>query len=88
LKFHFPSTPTLSPNPCQKSIRSKLVEQYPALEPHLDQILPKKENFRLVKCREHLELIADPAGAVQFFKVSALEWAPKKIESKLASLLL
>jgi PUA domain protein len=52
----------------QKSIRSKLVEQYPLVEPYLEQILPKKENFKLVKCKEHLELIADPAGAVQFFK--------------------
>ena len=53
----------------QKSIRSKLVEQYPLMEPYIDQVLPKKENFKLVKCREHLELIADPAGGVQFVKV-------------------
>lgn len=53
----------------QKSIRAKLVEQYPAIEPYIDAILPKKENFKLVKCKEHLELIADPAGAVQFVKV-------------------
>lgn len=45
------------------------MEQYPLLEAHIDQVLPKKENFKLVKCKEHLELIADPAGGVQFVKV-------------------
>ncbi|KAI3414226.1 hypothetical protein GPALN_011684 [Globodera pallida] len=52
----------------QKSIRAKLLEQYPDIEPYMDTILPKKENFKLVKCKDHLELIADANGTVQFVK--------------------
>ena len=33
----------------QKGIRSKLKEQYPAIEDHLDVILPKKEPLMVVK---------------------------------------
>ena len=33
----------------QKGIRNKLIEQYPAIESHIDQILPKKDAFRIVK---------------------------------------
>lgn len=33
----------------QKAIRSKLVEVYPHIEPYIDQVLPKKDAFRIVK---------------------------------------
>lgn len=33
----------------QKSIRVKLIEAYPQIEPFIDQILPKKDAFRIVK---------------------------------------
>lgn len=33
----------------QKGIRTKLLEQYPLLEGYIDTILPKKENFRIIK---------------------------------------
>ncbi|PIC33548.1 hypothetical protein B9Z55_013489 [Caenorhabditis nigoni] len=33
----------------QKGIRKKLIENYPYLEPHLEEILPKKENFKVDK---------------------------------------
>lgn len=32
----------------QKGIRTKLIEQYPHLEEYMNEILPKKENFRQV----------------------------------------
>jgi len=33
----------------QRAIRAKIVETYPKLEPHIDEILPKKSQLDLVK---------------------------------------
>lgn len=33
----------------QKGIRGKLVDEYPHLEGHLDNILPKKDAMRIIK---------------------------------------
>lgn len=33
----------------QKGIRTKILELYPSLDDHIDAILPKKENFKIVK---------------------------------------
>jgi len=52
------------------------VEQYPPLEAFLADILPKKENFKLVKCRDHVELIADANGIVHFVKHRDLPYIP------------
>lgn len=60
----------------QKGIRNKLIESYPHIEPYLPDILPKKENFKLIKCKDHVELIADHNGVVQFFKTRNTEWVP------------
>lgn len=45
-----------------------MIESYPHLESVIDDILPKKENFKLIKCRDHVELIAAADGTVQFVK--------------------
>lgn len=57
-------------------MRNKLIESYPNIQPHIDEILPKKENFKLVKCKDHLELIADAEGAVKFVKHRDLPYIP------------
>ena len=41
----------------QRGVRSKLVERYPAIEEHMDAIMPKKAVVKLVKCHDHIELI-------------------------------
>lgn len=33
----------------QKSIRAKIVETYPHIEEFMENILPKKDNFKIVK---------------------------------------
>lgn len=33
----------------QKAIRAKLIESYPHIEQFIEQILPKKDAFRIVK---------------------------------------
>lgn len=52
----------------QKQIRAKLLESYPHLENCVDQILPKKENFRIIKCHDHLEILVNSAGDMLFFR--------------------
>ncbi|KAJ2324381.1 translation machinery-associated protein 20, partial [Coemansia sp. RSA 2702] len=41
-----------------RGIRSKLLEQFPKLEPHIDEILPKKATLVQIKCRERIVLYA------------------------------
>nr|SVE79804.1 EOG090X0FDS [Daphnia magna] len=41
----------------QKGIRSKILEQYPYIENCINDVLPKKEPFRLMKCHEHIEVL-------------------------------
>lgn len=52
----------------QKSIRNKVVEEYPMLESVIDHIFPKKETFKLIKCQDHLEIVTDHKGDLVFFK--------------------
>uniref|UniRef100_A0A0R3R780 Protein SEC13 homolog n=1 Tax=Brugia timori TaxID=42155 RepID=A0A0R3R780_9BILA len=52
----------------QKSIRSKIVDQLPLLDDYINDILPKKDSFKLIKCKEHVELIADCEGKILFIK--------------------
>ncbi|CAZ80443.1 unnamed protein product [Tuber melanosporum] len=42
----------------QRSLRAKLVEQFPLLAPHIDEILPKKSQLSLLKAPERLSLYA------------------------------
>ncbi|XP_028397922.1 malignant T-cell-amplified sequence 1-like [Dendronephthya gigantea] len=42
----------------QRSIRAKLVEQFPAIKDYIDGICPKKESMVLIKCHDHVEIIA------------------------------
>ncbi|KAJ1567471.1 hypothetical protein HK405_005853 [Cladochytrium tenue] len=41
----------------QRAIRAKIIEQFPALEPHLDDLMPKKAPLILVKCQDALNLV-------------------------------
>ncbi|RCN52426.1 hypothetical protein ANCCAN_01469 [Ancylostoma caninum] len=59
-----------------KGIRNKIIELYPHIEPYLLDILPKKENFKLIKCKDHVELLADHNGVVQFLKTRNTDWIP------------
>jgi PUA domain protein len=60
----------------QKGIRMKLIEQYPLLEPYIEGILPKKDNFKLIKCRDHVELLAHSDNTVLFVKPRDASYIP------------
>lgn len=47
-----PGSKTKVKSSVQRTLRAKLVETYPLLEPHIDEILPKKEQLDAVKLYE------------------------------------
>ncbi|XP_002162637.2 malignant T-cell-amplified sequence 1 isoform X1 [Hydra vulgaris] len=59
----------------QRGIRAKILEQFPAIEPYIDAILPKKECMVLVKCKEHIELLSVKNNLV-FFRQRDGPWMP------------
>ncbi|KAJ8298414.1 hypothetical protein KUTeg_024945 [Tegillarca granosa] len=46
----------------QKGIRASILENYPYIENYLDQIIPKKGDLKIVKCHEHIEILANASG--------------------------
>ncbi|XP_019647462.1 PREDICTED: malignant T-cell-amplified sequence 1-like [Branchiostoma belcheri] len=42
----------------QRGIRAKLLDEYGHCEDYLNQIVPKKEAMKIVKCHDHVEIIA------------------------------
>ncbi|WAQ99285.1 MCS1B-like protein [Mya arenaria] len=46
----------------QRGVRQSIISQFPFIESYLDQILPKKDAMKIVKCHEHIEILANQAG--------------------------
>ncbi|EME30875.1 Malignant T-cell-amplified sequence 1 [Galdieria sulphuraria] len=42
----------------QRSIRNQILEQFPSVEPFIEDILPRKEKWILIKCHGHMNLIS------------------------------
>ena len=61
----------------QKGIRRTILETYPTLEQdHLDEFMPKKDTYRVVKCHDRLELLINAEGTLLFFKHRDGPWIP------------
>ncbi|KAG5683741.1 hypothetical protein PVAND_013006 [Polypedilum vanderplanki] len=60
----------------QKAIRTKLIETYPEIENFIENILPKKDAFRIVKCHDHIELLINSSGEQLFFRSREGNWMP------------
>ena len=52
----------------QRSIRALILEQYPALEPFMEDIFPKKDSLIVCKCQNYLQVLLDPKGEFIFFQ--------------------
>ncbi|XP_057589293.1 malignant T-cell-amplified sequence 1-like [Hippopotamus amphibius kiboko] len=50
-----------------KGIKSQLAEQFPGIEPWLGQMMPRREPVKLVRCHEHIEILA-ARGELLFFR--------------------
>ncbi|KAL4230061.1 Malignant T-cell-amplified sequence 1 [Mactra antiquata] len=51
-----------------RGVRASVLEQFPYIADYMDQILPKKDALKLVKCHEHIEILANSSGEPVFFK--------------------
>lgn len=52
----------------QKNIKVKLVEQFPNLARYRDTIMPKKEQLRVAKCPDHIEILVTSTGTHLFYR--------------------
>ncbi|XP_077845660.1 malignant T-cell-amplified sequence 1 isoform X2 [Macaca mulatta] len=50
-----------------KGIKNQLIEQFPGIEPWLNQIMPKKDPVKIVRCHEHIEILT-VNGELLFFR--------------------
>lgn len=51
-----------------KRLKQRLQQDFPHIVPYLDDILPKKDTPKCVKCQDHIELITDATGQPLFFR--------------------
>ena len=52
----------------QKGIRNSILETYPDIADYIDNFLPKKDQFKVVKCHDHIELLINSSGDLLFFR--------------------
>ncbi|KAK1931444.1 Malignant T-cell-amplified sequence 1 [Phytophthora citrophthora] len=50
----------------QRSIRSKVLEQYPDLEPYAEMLMPKKAPMVVAKCHNHIQIVLHEGEPVFF----------------------
>ncbi|XP_032622918.1 malignant T-cell-amplified sequence 1 isoform X1 [Chelonoidis abingdonii] len=50
-----------------KGIKNQLIDQFPGIEPWLNQIMPKKDPVKIVRCHEHIEILT-VNGELLFFR--------------------
>jgi len=62
------SASTLMKSSVQKAVRHKADDLCPMMKEHAPQLLPKKEALKLVKCKDYVELLANGAGDIIFFR--------------------
>jgi len=60
----------------QRGIRAAIIDQYPALAEHIEDILPKKSDLLVCKCTENRQVILDPSGEFVFFQCRSGPFIP------------
>mmetsp|Transcript_9482 Transcript_9482/g.28621 ORF Transcript_9482/g.28621 Transcript_9482/m.28621 type:complete len:184 (-) Transcript_9482:51-602(-) len=60
----------------QRSIRTKVLEQMPDIEPYIDDILPKKEKVVVAKCQNHINIVTVNGEEPLFFNERDGPYAP------------
>ena len=63
-----PRVPALSRQPAAARDCRSLTRRYPALEPHIEDLLPKKGDTIVCKCKDYIQIILDPEGEFMFFQ--------------------
>jgi len=60
----------------QRAIRGQILQQYPALEPFIEDILPKKEPLFVCKCKDYIQMLVDPQSEFIFFQCRSGPFIP------------
>ena len=60
----------------QRAIRAQIVQQYPALEPFIDDLFPKKEALLVCKCKDYIQMLVDKGGELVFFQCRSGPYIP------------
>jgi len=60
----------------QRTIRAKILEQIPAIEPYFEDILPKKDKMVLAKVAGHINVVCSPSAEPLFFNVRDGPYCP------------
>jgi PUA domain protein len=60
----------------QRAIRTQVLEQFSSIEPFIDNVLPKKEKWILIKCHGHLNLISINYGPPVLFNLRTGPYFP------------
>jgi len=60
----------------QKGIRNSILDTYPDISEYLDTFLPKKDQFKVVKCHDHVELLINSGGDLLFWRHHNEPWIP------------
>ena len=63
-----PRAPAISRQPAAAPDCRSLTRRYPALEPHIEDLLPKKGDTIVCKCKDYIQIILDPEGEFMFFQ--------------------
>ena len=56
----------------QKGIRNSILDTFPDIADYLDGFLPKKDQFKVVKCHDHVELLINSGGDLLFWRFVVL----------------
>ena len=56
----------------QKGIRNSILDTFPDIADYLDGFLPKKDQFKVVKCHDHVELLINSGGDLLFWRFGVL----------------
>nr|XP_002131639.1 malignant T-cell-amplified sequence 1-like [Ciona intestinalis] len=59
----------------QRQIRNTILEQMPSIEPYLGDLWHKKENAKVIKCHDHIEILTVGTEPL-FFKQRDSPWYP------------
>ena len=60
----------------QRAIRAQIVQQYPALEPYIEDLFPKKETLVVCKCKDYIQMLVDASGELVFFQCRSGPFIP------------
>ena len=70
------STTSQCKNSLARSIRDRLLQDFPLIEKVIDELLPKKEPTVVAKAQNHIQLLLSPSGEVLFFQHRDSAWFP------------